>query len=51
MLDQEVLRKFFGTTWSRIKRKINKINLISLFGLDVKKIMFLGFTRRKIEEK
>ena len=50
MLDQEVLRKFLGQHGPEKKNKI-KINFISLFGLEVKKIIFLGFTRCKTEEK
>ena len=52
MLDEEVLKKKkIWTTWSRIKRKINKIKFINLFGLEVKKkINFYGFTSFKIEE-
>ena len=33
------------------KKKIKKINFIKLLGYEVKKIIFLDFTRWKIEEK
>ena len=48
MLDQEVLRKFLG---QHGLEKKNKKKIISLFGLELKKIIFLGFTRCKTEEK
>ena len=32
------------------EKKIKKINFISLFGLEVKKIIFLDFTRCKLKK-
>ena len=31
------------------KKKLSKINFINLFGLEVRKILFLGFTKCKTE--
>ena len=47
MKDKEVLRKFLGQHGPEKKKKF----FISLFGLEVKKIIFLGFTRCKTEGK
>ena len=55
MLYKEVLRKFWTIFQNEMKKKKKrnkkKINFINLFGLEVKKIIFLDFTRCKTEEK
>ena len=44
------VEKFFFFSEKLEKKDIKKINFINLFGLEVKKILFLGFTKCKTEE-
>ena len=43
-------RNFFFLVKNWKKNKNKKIKFINLFGLEVKKILFLGFTKCKTEE-